>query len=87
MQTFILNTEEQEFLFRQDSAARSDGGWQSLLVKLQDQFDTTTMQITVDDIDLERIQRYAFDYGNGGWEGRLTAVFGRHLGAQLGRPQ
>jgi hypothetical protein len=85
MPTFTLNTEEQEFLFRQNPAARSDGGWQSLLVKLQDQFDAASMEITVDDRDLERIPRYAFDYGNGGWEGRLSGVFGRHLGARLGR--
>ena len=85
MPTYTLNTMEQEFLFRQDAAARSDGGWQSLLVKLQDQFDPTSMQITVDDRDLERIPRYAFDYGNGGWEGRLSGIFSRHLGPQLGR--
>jgi hypothetical protein len=26
------------------------------------------------------ICRYAFDYGNGGWENRLRQIFGRHLG-------
>lgn len=83
MVTFTLNTEEQEYLFRQDPAARSDGGWQSLLVKLQNQFNPTTMEITLDDRDLERIPRYAFDYGNGGWEGRLSGVFLRHLGPSL----
>ena len=85
MVTYTLNTEEQEYLFRQDPAARSDGGWQSLLVKLQDQFNPATMEITLDDRDLERIPRYAFDYGNGGWEGRLSGVFLRHLGPNLGR--
>ncbi len=86
MITLTLNESEQEFLFRQDPSARKDGGWQSLLVKLQDQFDETTMVITLDDRDLERIPRYAFNYGNGGWEGRLSGVFGRHLGPSLRMP-
>ncbi len=26
---------------------------------------------------------YAFKYGNGGWESRLLAAFGQHLGSRL----
>jgi len=37
------------------------------------------------DVDLERIPRYAFDYGNGGFEGRLRRIFERHLGPNLNR--
>ena len=85
MPSFTLNQSEQDFLFRQNPNTASDGGWQSLLVKLQNQFDPQTMLIQLDAVDLERIPRYAFDYGNGGWEGRLVGVFGNHLGPRLGR--
>lgn len=44
-----------------------------------------TGQLNLSADDLEKLPRYAFDYGNGGWESRLVAVFGRHLGAKLGR--
>ena len=41
----------------------------------------------VTDQELEQIPRYAFDYGQGGWEDRLRAIFSRHLGGSLrGRP-
>jgi len=80
-----LNTAEIEVLFRQDPATQRDGGYQSLLVRLQNNTDRATGALTLTDSDLERIQRYAFDYGNGGWEDRLTGIFQRHLGAQLGR--
>ncbi|MEO5914934.1 MAG: aspartyl-tRNA synthetase [Luteolibacter sp.] len=85
MTQFTLNQSEKEFLFRQNPNTASDGGWQSLLVKLQNQFDPKAMVIQLDAADLERIPRYAFDYGNGGWEGRLVGVFGNHLGPNLGR--
>ena len=54
-----------------------------LLVKLQRQTDRTSGRIVLHDDDLERIPRYAFTYGNGGWEDRLTTIFSRHLGARL----
>ncbi|HTG44533.1 MAG TPA: aspartyl-tRNA synthetase [Verrucomicrobiae bacterium] len=76
---------ERDVLFRQDPGTQHDGGWQSLLVKLQNQFDPVSMEIRLDASDQERIPRYAFDYGNGGWESRLGGVFSRHLGPRLGR--
>jgi len=85
MPPFILTEEERIILFRQDPETASDGGWQSLLVKLQNEYDPATMLITLDATDLERIPRYAFDYRNGGWESRLIGVFGRQLGPRLGR--
>lgn len=85
MPEYTLNDAETEYLLRQDPTTASDGGWQSLLVKLQSQYDESTMVIQLDDSDLERIPRYAFDYGNGGWEGRLLGAFSRHLGPNLGR--
>lgn len=83
--TFVLSPQEVEVLFRQDPATDGDGGWQNLLIGLQRKANRTTAAITLDDADLDRIPRYAFDYGKGGWEERLKAVFGRHLGDSLGR--
>ncbi|WP_308984963.1 hypothetical protein [Thalassobacterium sedimentorum] len=82
---YKLNESERDLLFIQPIDTGGDGGWQGLLIKLQLQFNTQNMHIELDDNDLERIQRYAFDYGNGGWETRLTGIFGRHLGQELGR--
>jgi hypothetical protein len=42
-------------------------------------------RLDLDEQDLERIPRYAFDYGNGGWESRLRGIFEPTLGASLGR--
>jgi len=85
MKTFTLSKSEETSLFHQDPAEKGSGGWQSLMVKLQTQYDPATNEIEVDPSDEERIPRYAFDYGNGGWEDQLTGIFGRHLGARLGR--
>jgi len=81
----FLNPEELELLFRQDPATKDDGGWQRLLVTLQELTDETTGEIVIPPRIIERIQRYAFDYGQGGWEERLVGIFGRNLGDRLGR--
>ena len=85
MKTVTLTAGEIRLLKRQDPAKKKDGGWQSLLVRLQTRVDKETGEITLTERDLERIPRYAFDYGNGGWESRLTGAFGRTLGRRLGR--
>ncbi|PKK88221.1 MAG: aspartyl-tRNA synthetase [Candidatus Wallbacteria bacterium HGW-Wallbacteria-1] len=78
-----LSQFEKAELFKQNPATMSDGGWQSLLIKLQTQTNRHTGRIYLTLKDLERIRRYAFDYGNGGWENRLTAIFARSLGQNL----
>ena len=80
-----LNADELEILFRQAPSTKDDGGWQRLLVTLQELTDHETGEITIPPRIIERIQRYAFDYGNGGWENRLTSIFARTLGGRLGR--
>lgn len=80
-----LNSEEMAVLFLQDPDSSSKGGYQSLLVRLQKNTNRTSGALNLTPQDLERIPRYAFDYGNGGWEGRLTSIFQRNLGADLGR--
>ncbi len=79
-----LNAAEIAALMEQDPATEKRGGWQSLLVKLQKKVDPATGNLALSAQDLERIPKYAFDYGNGGWEGALTRVFSRTLGPRLG---
>jgi len=85
MRTVTLNDDEKNILLRQDPATETDGGFQRLLVTLQYLTDEETGVIELPDILLERIPRYAFDYGNGGWESRLKSILARTLGENLGR--
>jgi hypothetical protein len=85
MMQVTLNAGEIEILFRQDPRRERRGGYQGFLVRLQRKTDRTSGALTLTDSDLEKIPRYAFDYGNGGWEDRLRGVFERHLGPRLGR--
>lgn len=83
MKTVTLNEQEKQILYRQDPAEGSSGGWQSLLVMLQKMLEERTGRISIPLHILERIGRYAFKYGNGGWEGRLLSIFSRTLGPRL----
>lgn len=78
-----MNSEEIEALFRQSPETRAGGGFQSLLVGLQDSLDRKTGEIHLTNQQKRRIKIYAFAYGNGGWEKRLTTAFKRHLGPAL----
>jgi hypothetical protein len=78
-----LNRDEMQELLKQDPATEKDGGWQGLMVGLQKRTNKMTGRLTLFPADLEQMRRYAFHYGNGGWESRLVAIFGRHLGPRL----
>jgi len=86
MEIFLTNSEIAE-LDRQRPNTKKDGGWEGLLVGLQEKVDRVTGRLVLDQQDLERLPRYAFDYGRGGWEKRLQSIFGRTLGPNLGRRQ
>jgi len=66
--------------------AEGQGGFQDLIRKLHAHLEQETGKLTLDDDDRERIPGYAFDYGNGGYEERLKAVFEHTPGTGLGRP-
>lgn len=83
--TVFLSAAEIALLDRQAPSTRSNGGFQGLLVDLASRVSRTSGRLELRARDLERIQRYAFDYGNGGWENRLRGIFGRTLGTSLGR--
>lgn len=79
----VLEPEEYASLSEQDPASRGGGGFQALLVNLQERVKDMQLDLTVQ--DRERIARYAHDYRSGGWQGRLRKIFGRSLGNNLGR--
>ena len=81
----VLTSAELAELDRQNPATKRNGGWQRLLVTLQERVNRTSRELILGGRDMERIPRYAFDYGNGGWEDRLMNIFGRSLGPNLGR--
>lgn len=85
MITVILNPNQLAVLDRQAPSSKENGGWQNLLVTLQERVNRKSGSITLDASDLERIQRYAFRYGNGGWESRLREIFQSTLGPTLGK--
>lgn len=82
--TFFLSQQELAILFRQDPKTKANGGFQHLLVSMQHRVTRNSGRIALFDRDIERIRRYAFAYGNGGWEWRLKAIFARVLGPDLG---
>ena len=79
----ILTQSEFDELHKQDPHSAGDGGFQSLLVHLQEKTDSATREMSLTASDVERIHRYAFDYKNGGWQNRLLNIFARSLGANL----
>ena len=78
----VLNKEEESHLLKRQNG---QGGFQSFMRRLQKQYRRGTQELPVTDDDIDQIQRYAFDYQQGGWEEDLKAIFARHLGPTLGR--
>jgi cellulose biosynthesis protein BcsQ len=78
-----LEPDELSALKEQDPQSRAGGGFQALLVSLQEKVTNGILKLSLS--DRERIARYAHDYKSGGWQGRLKTIFGRTLGDNLGR--
>lgn len=78
-----VNPSGRDTLFKQDPSTRGDGGFQGFMVHLQEKFDFPTSTLNISNQDLVRAQRYAREYGNGGWETRLEAIFGDHLKVEV----
>jgi hypothetical protein len=83
--TVNLTSREIAELDKQNPATANNGGYQNFLVRLSRRCNSAGGELVLSISDLERIPRYAFDYGNGGWENRLKSIFGRALGPSLGR--
>ena len=76
-----LNDAEYVEVMREVNGA---GGFENFLRDLQDKVNPATRTIKLTD-DIEAIAHYAFDYKQGGFEGRLMRIFARTLGPTLGR--
>ena len=50
------------------------GGFQSLLRGLQKGYDRKSRTVTLTDDQIEKINRYTMDYGQGGFEDRLDGI-------------
>lgn len=81
--TVRLTKEEIAVLDRQDPQTKGQGGFQDLLIGLQGRLNRQTGELHLSAADMEKIKRYAFNYRNGGWQDRLTQIFGRELGLGL----
>ena len=83
MITIRLNQSELDVLSQQEASEANKGGWQSLIATFQKRVNLSNGRLHLNESDLERIGRYAFLYGNGGWEGILIKIFSRTLGPDL----
>ena len=64
-----LDPAQVDFLSR---PIRGEGGYQSLLRRLQSHLSDGVLRLSAD--DCERIVRYTRDYGQGGWQDRLASI-------------
>jgi hypothetical protein len=84
MPHYELTRDELDELLR---PVKGVGGFEGLIRRLQAQVNYATSEIKLNDKDLDDVQRYAFDYKQGGFEHRLLKIFGRVLGPRLGREE
>ena len=82
-----LTLGESDMLRQQDPKTATRGGFQAFLVELGRRISDPSNEIELDDRDLERINRYATQYGGGGYETRMFKIFGRTLGENFGWPE
>lgn len=76
---YVLTGSEMDELFLQDPSSARDGGFQHFLVDLQQKARRPSLEIKLDDDDIERIRAYAADSKKGGWQKRILIIFGRVL--------
>lgn len=83
MITIFLNKTEIELLQMEDGT-RNRGGFpefcRALSVRLRDG------SLEILDAEVDRIERYATGYGEGGWNQRMNRIFNRTLGKTWGQP-
>jgi hypothetical protein len=85
MLRFHLYPSEYKEILREDLNGQSQSGFDQFMEKLRQQTDRISGIIKLEADDLNRIQTYALDSGNGYWRVRLETIFKRKLGPHLGR--
>ena len=66
-----LSEDDLEQLMR---PVRGQGGWQSLVRRLQRQVDGNVIELS--EQDQQRILHYLLSYGTGGWQDRIAGIAG-----------
>lgn len=78
-----IEVEEVKEIFKQDPREKSLGGFQSFMCDLRNRitvdFETEIFYIRLNDEVIGKAKRYAYDYQNGGWQGRIERSLGRFL--------
>lgn len=77
--TIKLNSTEVAALQLQDPSQQRKGGFQSFLIGLQSRLNKNTKELTLTDVDLERVVRYKSNPKKGGFQSRFEKIFGRHF--------
>lgn len=80
--TIKLSRDEVEALHLQDPSQQNKGGFQNFLIGLQSRLNRTTRELTLSDVDLERVMRYKANPKKGGFQSRFKKIFGRHFPAE-----
>ena len=75
-----LNTEEFAELKK---TLKGTGGFQDFLKQIRQRAAIRGGKLDLTSDDIDKIRRYAFEYKDGGYEGRLRRIFERHLGPEL----
>jgi len=73
-------------LLRQNPNTSNDGGFQNYLVQLGYRVDDSSGELELSDEDLSKINKYATQYGPGGFQSRIYKIFRRTLAQSLGWP-
>jgi hypothetical protein len=74
-----LSPAEYRELMRQDPDTSGEGGFQHFLVDLQHRINKQTRTLELTESDLDRIYKCLANPSKGGWQGRITKIFGRHF--------
>ncbi|UOG31798.1 hypothetical protein [Leptospira noguchii] len=70
-----LDNSQKSALYKVDPNSRRNGGFQSLLVSLQEKCNPHGNSIELNIHEIERIKRYSQKYRNGGWQNTLKTIF------------
>jgi len=73
----VLNAEELSELRK---PLKGPGGFQDFLKQIRQRAAIRGGKLELSQDDIDKIRRYAFDYKDGGYEGRLRRICERHLG-------
>jgi hypothetical protein len=76
----VLNADEFAELKK---SLNGTGGFQDFLKQIRQRAAIRGGKLELSQDDIDKIRRYAFEYKDGGYEGRLRRIFERHLGSDL----